>query len=76
MVRAIDAVSQLLGNTRAVCRRCYVHPAIIDAYLDGALPRALHGRGRRPARVAGLSSFEAAVLALLQRKLKTEKKAA
>jgi DNA topoisomerase-1 len=76
VVRAIDAVSQLLGNTRAVCRRCYVHPAVIGAYLDGSLPRALHA-GRRPRpRVAGLSSFEAAVLALLQRKLKTEKKAA
>jgi DNA topoisomerase I len=36
---AIEAVAKQLGNTRAVCRKCYVHPAIIDAYLDGRLPK-------------------------------------
>ncbi|HEY8824556.1 MAG TPA: hypothetical protein VIP07_06670 [Candidatus Limnocylindria bacterium] len=33
-----------LGNTRAVCRKCYVHPGILDAYAAGDLPSAL----RRP----------------------------
>jgi DNA topoisomerase-1 len=34
---AIAAVAKVLGNTKAVCRKCYVHPAIVDAYLGGAL---------------------------------------
>ncbi len=33
--RAIDAVARRLGNTKAVCRKSYVHPAILDAYLAG-----------------------------------------
>jgi DNA topoisomerase-1 len=32
---AIAAVAKILGNTAAVCRKCYVHPAIIDNYLEG-----------------------------------------
>ncbi len=32
---ALDAVAQRLGNTRAVCRKYYVHPALLEAYLDG-----------------------------------------
>ena len=42
IVAAIETVAATLGNTVAVCRACYVHPAIVDAYLDGslaALPR-------------------------------------
>jgi len=35
IVRAIDAVAERLGNTRAVCRKYYVHPALLDAYLLG-----------------------------------------
>jgi DNA topoisomerase-1 len=31
-------VARRLGNTVAVCRKCYVHPAVIDAYLAGRLP--------------------------------------
>src|SRR5437667_7711566 len=33
--RAIDAVAELLGNTPVICRKCYVHPAIVKAYLSG-----------------------------------------
>ncbi len=32
---AICAVADLLGNTPAICRKCYVHPAIVEAYLGG-----------------------------------------
>ena len=32
---AICAVAELLGNTPAICRKCYVHPAIVEAYLSG-----------------------------------------
>ena len=41
VVAAIDEVSRQLRNTRAVCRKCYVHPGVIDAYLDGSLASAL-----------------------------------
>jgi DNA topoisomerase-1 len=36
IVRAVEAVARRLGNTRAVCRKSYIHPAIFDAYLEGA----------------------------------------
>lgn len=35
----VKAAAQLLGNTPAICRECYIHPAIIEAYLEGRLPR-------------------------------------
>ena len=63
---AIDVVASRLGNTRAVCRQCYVHPAVIDAYMTDALPPALR-RAERERRDAGLSSHEAAVASLLAR---------
>jgi DNA topoisomerase I len=45
VVDAIKAVAQRLGNTPAVCRKCYVHPALLDWYLAGKLKR---GNGRKP----------------------------
>jgi DNA topoisomerase I len=68
VVRAIDAVAGLLGNTRAVCRKSYIHPAIIDAYVDGTMKRVLAGRsGGGGGRGRGrLSSDESAVLAILR----------
>jgi DNA topoisomerase-1 len=41
VISAIDRVARRLGNTRAVCRRSYVHPAVLDAYLEGSLDRPL-----------------------------------
>ena len=41
VVRCIEQVAARLGNTKAVCRKCYVHPKVIDAYLDGSLDGAL-----------------------------------
>jgi DNA topoisomerase-1 len=37
IVRAVDQVAKRLGNTRAVCRKYYVHPSVIEAYLDGVV---------------------------------------
>ncbi len=77
IVRAVEAVAKRLGNTRAVCRKCYVHPAVIDAYLDGSLLTTL--RRRVEAELKGplekLRPEEAAVLAFLQERLKREAKA-
>ena len=65
LVAAIDEVAVTLGNTRAVCRAYYIHPAIIDAYLDGTLTQWFTSPEPRPAR-RGLTSGEAAVLRLLK----------
>jgi DNA topoisomerase-1 len=62
VVRAIEVVSGHLGNTPAVCRGSYIHPAILAAHADGRL--ATVGQSRRR-RVRGLSASEAALLALL-----------
>ena len=66
VVAAIDRVAHRLGHTRAVCRRSYVHPAIVDAFMDGSLEGLLNVTlAAAPAR--GLRSDEAAVLRLLRR---------
>lgn len=65
---AIDLAAERLGNTRAVCRRYYVHPLIIDAYENGivaATPRP-GSTARRPARRGRLRRDELAVLDLLR----------
>ncbi len=68
---AIDAVARLLGNTRTVCRNSYVHPEILNAYLDRSLATVLRGRMMGRLQEAGprLSRAETAVLALLHRRL-------
>jgi len=69
VVVAIDRVARRLGNTRAVSRRSYVHPAVIDSYLDHKLAEALTRRtDRRQERAAATPSVEAAVLKLIGRR--------
>jgi DNA topoisomerase-1 len=73
ILRAIEKVAATLGNTPAVCRKCYVHPAVLDAYMDGSMLQGLKGRAQRMARsLKGLEPEEAAVLALLQRRMASE----
>jgi DNA topoisomerase-1 len=74
VVRAIQNVAKRLGNTPSVCRKCYVHPAVIDAYLEGDTLDALRQRTEQEFtnELAGLPPEEAAVLALLQRRLAHE----
>jgi len=38
IVQAIEAVAHILGNTKAVCRKCYIHPALLEAYTTNRLP--------------------------------------
>ncbi len=63
VTEVVAAVAGRLGNTPAVCRRCYIHPGVIDAYLDG---RAADCRSVR-LRESRMSADEAAVQALLRR---------
>jgi len=70
ILQAIEAVAEKLGNTKAVCRKCYIHPAVIEAYTDGSLARVLKRRAKKAAGSGHeLATEEAAVLALLRRKL-------
>ena len=70
MIRAIDAVAKRLGNTRAVCRKYYVHPGLVRAYLEGLtapLPsNRLPHHARREHPAAALRRDEVAVLQFLQ----------
>src|SRR3954466_5819732 len=76
VVSAIETVAKRLGNTKAVCRKCYIHPAILDAYMDGSMVKTLADRVRRESRKAGdLTHNEAAVLAFLQKRLAREARA-
>lgn len=66
ITEAIKQVSAKLGNTPAICRKCYIHPQIVSGYMDGTFrletqsPRALHDEPER------LRPEEAAVLAFLK----------
>ena len=69
MLRAIDTVADRLGNTRAVCRKYYVHPGLLRAYLQGltvALPSGSPHATRRENPPAALRRDEVAVLQFLQ----------
>ena len=62
IVRVVESVSKRLGNTKAVCRKSYIHPAVFDAYSDGSMKKF------------DVKAAEAAVLALLQRRASRELK--
>ncbi len=74
VLQAIEAVSKMLGNTPAICRKCYIHPAIFDGYLDGRLLDAL--KQRTDEKLAdpghGLKAEEAAVVAFLAHELEAQ----
>ncbi|HET8690688.1 MAG TPA: hypothetical protein VFM30_01010, partial [Steroidobacteraceae bacterium] len=72
IVAAIDAVAERLGNTRAVCRKYYVHPALLQAYLLGHTvpnPPALTRKVRRKQPGAALRRDEVLVLQFLQERV-------
>ena len=74
VLRAVEAVAKRLGNTRTVCRKCYIHPEVVNAYLDGTLVELLSRKagGELRSNLKNLSREEAAVLALLHRRLDRE----
>jgi DNA topoisomerase-1 len=65
VVAAVREVASRLSNTPAVCRKCYIHPLVIDTYLQSG-PQALPGVENSP-RIEGLNAGECRLLALLQR---------
>lgn len=65
VISAIKQAAEGLGNTPAICRKCYVHPEIIDAYLEGQLIAGLDAAARQP-EVDDLRPEEARLLAFLE----------
>jgi DNA topoisomerase-1 len=74
VVRAIETVAQKLGNTPSVCRKCYVHPAVLDSYMDGTMVEGLLARAEEGLAedLQDLEPEEAAVLAMLTQRLARE----
>jgi DNA topoisomerase-1 len=64
---ALHQVAARLGNTVAICRKCYIHPSVLEDYAAGALRLR-----RMKAKGAGLRPEEAATLRFLQRRLKSQ----
>ncbi|MBW8734979.1 MAG: DNA topoisomerase IB [Asticcacaulis sp.] len=69
VVAAIEAVSSRLGNTPSVCRKSYIHPEVINAYLDGDLIRQIDSEIGAALDDGGLRPEEVCVLKLLKRRL-------
>jgi len=67
---AISAVAEVLGNTAAICRKCYIHPAIVDAYLGGNSIPGLNGQKQN----VDLRNGERAVLKFLSAQLRSRSK--
>jgi DNA topoisomerase-1 len=70
---AIGAVAKLIGNTPSICRKCYIHPAVLESYLDGNFIAGLNPKNEEndrnfvPARrVVDLRSGEWAILKFLR----------
>lgn len=60
---AVANVAHRLGNTPSVCRKCYIHPAILDGYVDGRFPGKIRARS-----AASLNAHERSVVSFLSRR--------
>ncbi len=74
IVQAVETVAKRLGNTPAICRKCYIHPEILNAYLDGSLLKTMKQKTEQELSeiLGSLNAEEAAVLAFLQERLTSE----
>ena len=68
IIKAIDRVAQQLNNTRAVCRKYYVHPTVFETYAAGTMIEALANGETSAATEHALSAEEEAIVRLLRRK--------
>jgi DNA topoisomerase-1 len=67
--QAIDEVAAHLGNTRTVCRNCYIHPAVIEDWSEGRLSEGLLDARKSFRKLAdGMSETEMTVLRWLERR--------
>jgi DNA topoisomerase-1 len=72
VVKAIESVAKRLGNTKAVCRKCYIHPAILDAYMDGGTIQTIKAKARLVNRGSILTVEESAVVRMIERRLRAK----
>jgi DNA topoisomerase-1 len=79
IVAAVDKTAKMLGNTRSVCRKYYIHPVLIQAYLEGSvlppLPQQTWSPRATPAKPSDgpmLRRHEADVLAFIRARLKNK----
>ena len=75
---AVQCVAHRLGNTPAVCRKCYIHPNVMDAFLEGRVIgrsdlRRRHGTARK-SQSRTLEPDEVSVIKLLERQLTLEQR--
>ncbi len=70
IVQAVDRVAEQLNNTRAVCRKYYIHPTVLETYLAGTMLGGLGNGTRSSAAAAGstLTREEKALVRLLNRR--------
>lgn len=75
---AIKRVAERLGNTPAICRKSYVHPAVLESYLDGSLAQTLveHVEDELESDSGEIPPEEAGVLHLLGRRLEAQSRLA
>ena len=68
---AIESVAKRLGNTPTICRKCYVHPRVLDSYLDGTMLKSIKQEVEDELgdKAYALKSEEAAVLGLLSMRI-------
>ena len=69
-------MARRLGNTKTICRKCYVHPAILDAYMNGVTIQPSPPRASQAELQYSLSPEELAVVDILERHLNRAKTAA
>ena len=75
LLRAIEAVAERLGNTPAICKKCYIHPFVLNSYLDGTMLDAFKKRADQlSSSSAALKPEEKTVLNFLQKRLAAEQK--
>jgi DNA topoisomerase-1 len=75
--RAVEEVAQQLGNTPTVCRKCYIHPEIVNSYLDGSLVELMTSAASEKLKAGrGLRAEERRVLSVLRSRLRSENRRA
>jgi DNA topoisomerase I len=71
---AVEKVSARLGNTPTICRKCYIHPEVLNSYMNSNVVLELKSKAENELRgaIGSLKPEEAAVLALLRSRLAKE----
>ncbi len=72
IIAAVDVTAKRLGNTRSVCRKYYIHPVLIEAYLEGSVLPPMPDRkwSKRKSKGPTLRQHETDVLAFIRARLK------